>query len=200
MIKKFLKKVFSAETQLKIEKFFVEQLWQLCLVTAFIFVCAWIFNKYTEAVLFCISHLVIRAIFNKQYHCDKTALCLFLTMTIAFFGIMHTFPVALSLLSAIPICWFISWIGFIAQDRVDCYSLIKKLKNKSIWQMEENELADYCYAKGVRGDMLEFVIMVLIYQMKYEEIGKKLGYSVDTLKDWSPKCKTKLGIKSWKHE
>ena len=96
-------------------------------------------------------------------------------MTIAFFGIMHTFPVALSLLSAIPICWFISWIGFIAQDRVDCYSLIKKLKNKSIWEMEENELADYCYAKGVRGDMLEFVIMVLIYQMKYEEIGKKLG-------------------------
>lgn len=46
--------------QLKIEKFFVEQLWQLCLVTAFIFFCAWIFNKYTEAVLFCISHLVIR--------------------------------------------------------------------------------------------------------------------------------------------
>ena len=48
MIKKFLKKVFSAETQLKIEKFFVEQLWQLCLVTAFIFFCAWIFNKYME--------------------------------------------------------------------------------------------------------------------------------------------------------
>ena len=40
-MKKFLKKVFSVETQLKIEKFFVEELWQLCLVTAFIFICAW---------------------------------------------------------------------------------------------------------------------------------------------------------------
>ena len=54
-MKKLLKKVFSIETQLKIEKFFVEELWQLCLVTAFIFICAWVFNKYTEAIMFCIS-------------------------------------------------------------------------------------------------------------------------------------------------
>lgn len=199
-MKKLLKKVFSVETQLKIEKFFVEELWQLCLVTAFIFICAWVFNKYAEAIMFCISHTIIRAIFKKQYHCGKTAICLFLTFTIAFFGIMYTLPVEVSLLSAIPICWFISWVGFIAQDRIDCYVLLKELKTKTIWEMDENELANYCYAKGIRGDMLEFVIMVLIDQMKYEEIGDKLGYSVDTLKDWAPKCKKKLGIKSWKHE
>lgn len=199
-MKKLLKKVFSVETQLKIEKFFVEELWQLCLITAFIFICAWVFNKYAEAIMFCVSHTIIRAIFNKQYHCGKTAICLFLTFTIAFLGIMYTLPVEVSLLSAIPICWFISWVGFIAQDRIDCYVLLKELKTKTVWEMDENELANYCYAKGIRGDMLEFVIMVLIDQMRYEEIGNKLGYSVDTLKDWSPKCKKKLGIKSWKHE
>ena len=199
-MKKLLKKVFSIETQLKIEKFFVEELWQLCLITAFIFICAWVFNKYAEAIMFCVSHTIIRAIFKKQYHCGKTAICLFLTFTIAFFGIMYTLPVEVSLLSAIPICWFISWVGFIAQDRIDCYVLLKELKTKTVWEMDENELANYCYAKGIRGDMLEFVIMVLIDQMKYEEIGDKLGYSVDTLKDWAPKCKKKLGIKSWKHE
>ena len=177
-----------------------QELWQLCLITAFIFICAWVFNKYVEAIMFCVSHTIIRAIFNKQYHCGKTAICLFLTFTIAFFGIMYTLPVEVSLLSAIPICWFISWVGFIAQDRIDCYVLLKELKTKTVWEMDETELANYCYAKGIRGDMLEFVTMVLIEQMKYEEISKKLGYSVDTLKDWSPKCKLKLGIKSWKHE
>ncbi len=65
--------------------------------------------------------------------------------------------------------------------------------------MTENELVDYCYAKGIRGDMLEFVVMVLIHQMKYEEIGDKLGYAVPTLKDWSKICKQKLNIKSWKN-
>lgn len=191
-------KTNNAEIQLKIEKFFKEQLWQFLIIFAFVFFCAWLFNKYVEAVLFCISHTVIRMLFDKQYHCGTTALCLFTTLTIAFFGIMYTLPIAVSLLSTIPICFFIAWVGYIVQDRIDCLLIIKKLKSKTIWQMEENELAEYCFAKGVRGDMLEFVVMVVIYQMKYEEIGKKLGYAVDTLKDWSPICKAKLGITSWK--
>ena len=197
-MKKLLKKIFSIEMQLKIEKFFKEQLWQILIVFAFVFTCAWIFDKYIEAILFCISHLVIRAIFEKQYHCGTTAMCLFLTLTIALFGIMYTFPLALSLLSAIPMCWFISWIGYIAQDRIDCHKIIKDLKHKTIWQMSEDELVDYCYANGIKGDMIEFVVMKVVHEMKYEEIGKKLGYSVDTLKDWSPKCKKKLGVISWK--
>ena len=65
--------------------------------------------------------------------------------------------------------------------------------------MTENELVDYCYAKGIHGDMLEFVVMVVIHNMKYEEIGKRLGYAVPTLKDWSKICKKKLDITSWKN-
>lgn len=185
---------------LKIEKFLKEQLWQILLVVGFVSICAWIFNKWIVAILFCISHLTIRPFFEKQYHCGTTALCLILTLTISFFGIAYCMPLSISLLSATPVAYFISWIGYIAQDRLDCYEIIKKLKGKTIWEMDENELADYCYAKGIRGDMLEFVIMVVVYQMKYEEIGNKLGYAVDTLKDWSPKCKRILEITSWKHK
>lgn len=188
----------KTSTKLKIEKFLKEALWQILIVFAFVFLYAWIFDKYIEAILFCISHTVIRSIFDKQYHCGKTAICMILTLSIAFFGIAHTLPLAISLLSTIPICFLISWVGYIVQDRMDCYKIITKLKSKSIWEMNENELADYCFAKGIRGDMLEFVIMIVVYEMKYEDIAKKLKYSVDTLKDWSPKCKAKLGIKSWK--
>ena len=180
-----------------IERFFKEQLWQLLLVTAFVCCCAWLFDKWIEALLFCISHTAIRMHFDKQYHCGKTYMCLFLTCTIAFFGIEYCLPLSISLLSCIPICFFISWLGYLAQDRIDCKIILKRLTDKTVWQMNENELADYCYAKGIRGDMLEFVIMILIYQMKYDEIGKRLGYAIDTLKDWSPKCKARLGIMSW---
>lgn len=184
--------------QLKIEKFFKETLWQLLFVTAFICFCGWLFDKWIVAILFYISHTVIRMLFEKQYHCGTTFLCMFTTCTVAFFGIAHCLPLSVSLLSTIPVCWIISWVGYIAQDRIDCKKIIKKLTDKTIWEMDENELAEYCYAKGIRGDMLEFVIMKVIYNMKYEEIGTKLNYSVDTLKDWSPKCKEKLSIKSWK--
>lgn len=188
----------SIALKFKIEKFFTETLWQILIVFAFVFACAWLFDKYYEAVMFCVSHTVIRLLFDKQYHCGTTALCMVTTMTVAFFGLMYTFPIKISLLSSIPICWFISWVGYIAQDRLDCHIIIKKLKDKNIWQMEENELVEYCYAKGIKGDMLEFVIMIVIYQMKYEDIAIKLNYSVDTLKDWSPICKRKLDITSWK--
>lgn len=192
-------KINRVKLQLNIEKFIKEQLWQMLIVFAFVFMCAWLFNKYVESVLFCISHTIIRMYFDKQYHCGTTALCMFTTLSVAFFGIASILPMSISLLSTIPICYLISWIGYIVQDRIDCLLVIKKLTSKTIWQMSENELVDYCYAKGVRGDMLEFVVMILIHEMKYEEIGNKLGYAVPTLKEWSKICKKKLGIQSWKN-
>ena len=192
-------KINRVKLQLNIEKFLKEQLWQMLIVFAFVFMCAWLFNKYVESVLFCISHTIIRMCFDKQYHCGTTALCMFTTLSVAFFGIASTLPISASLLYTIPVCYFISWIGYVVQDRIDCLLVIKKLTSKTIWQMSENELVDYCYAKGVRGDMLEFVVMILIYHMNYEEIGNKLGYAVPTLKEWSKICKNKLGIQSWKN-
>ena len=196
---RFLKmKTNKLSLKLKIEKFFKEQLWQLLLVVAFLFFCGWVFDKIIVAILFAISHTVIRPKFEKQFHAKKTYVCMFMTLTISFFGVAYCLPLSVSLLSTIPVCYFISWVGYIAQDRIDCKIIIKKLQSKTIWQMEEKELADYCFAKGIRGDMLEFVVMKVFHNMKYEEIGKELGYAVDTLKDWSPICKSKLGINSWK--
>lgn len=125
---KNLKLKSKTELLLKIEKFFVEQLWQLLLVVAFVFICAWLFDKYAEAVMFCVAHVVIRQHFEKQYHCRTTGLCLITTLTIAFFGIASILPVAISLLSTVPICWFISWVGYLSQDRMDALALNKKLK------------------------------------------------------------------------
>lgn len=185
--------------KLKIEKFFKEQLWQLLLVIAFLLFCGWLFDKMIVSILFAVSHTVIRPRFEKQFHAKTTYVCMFMTLTISFFGISYCLPLSVSLLSAIPVCYFISWVGYIAQDRLDSIAVIKRLQSKTIWQMDENELADYCFAKGIRGDMLEFVVMILIHDMKFEEIGEKLGYAVPTLKDWSRICKGKLDIKSWKN-
>lgn len=187
-----------------IKNFIKEQLWQHIFMVAFVFFCGWLCDKLLISPFFYICHYVIRSRFDKQYHCKHTKrsvaikLCLWLSCTISFFAFCIILPLSVSLLSCIPVCYFIGWIGYIAQDRIDCRLLIKKLQSKTIWEMDEHELADYTFAKGIRGDMLEFVIMVVVYQMKYEEISKKLNYSVDTLKDWSPICKQKLGINSWK--
>lgn len=172
-MKKFLKKVFSVEAELKIERFFREILWQMLIVFAFVFICAWIFDKYIEAILFCISHTVIRMIFDKQYHCGKTAICLFLTLTIAFFGIMYTFPLALSLLSAIPICWFISWIGYIAQDRLD----LKAKKEITLFNLPKDKLLSLMENSTLSLEEKDAIQYKVIDKLKGDYFYRAMGYS-----------------------
>lgn len=188
----------------KILSFIKEQLWQHILMFAFVVLCGVIFEKIIVSILYYISHYVIRSKFEKQYHCKHSKrgvailMCLWLSCTISFFAIIAILPLRLSLLSTIPVCYFIGWLGYIAQDRIDCRVRLKQLETKSIFEMDRNELLDYCFAKGIRNDMAEFVIMVMIDQMSFREIADKLFVSVDTLKHcWSPKCKEKLGIYKW---
>lgn len=77
----------KSKIKLRLEKFIKEELWQHIIVVAFVFLFAYIFDKYIEAIIFYISHIVIRLYFDKQYHCGTTALCLFTTLTIIFLGI-----------------------------------------------------------------------------------------------------------------
>lgn len=156
-------------------------------------------QKYIETAFLFIAFVALRYCFPKTFHSKSVYRCVFYSIVVFWIGIPHTLPIAISLFSSVIIGFIITFILYKIADYVDCKERLFKLESKTIWQMTENELADYCYAKGIRGDMLEFVIMKVIYQMQFTEIGKKLGYAVDTLKDWSPICKKKLGIDTWKN-
>lgn len=184
---------------LKLEKFFVEQLWQLLIVVAFVFACAWLFNKYAEAVMFCISHIVIRQNFEKQYHCKTTGLCLITTLTIAFFGIASIMPIAVSLLSTIPICWFISWIGYIAQDRLDLILEHKRLKTELEKETKFNtdnctkeELIERCKELKFSEDKIHLAIAFFIDKTKQSEIADKLCIEEKSVQTSKRRLKQKL--------
>ena len=132
--------------KVKLKNFIKKELGQYLLVIAFVSFCAWLFDKPFEAIMFCVAHIVVRRVFDKQYHCGTTSMCTSLTLTIAFFGIATILPVAISLLSTIPISCFISWIGYIAQDRVD---LLKQRKQEEIFMMTEENLRELGRIKGL---------------------------------------------------
>lgn len=156
-------------------------------------------QKYIETAFLFVAFISLRYCFPKTFHSKSVYRCVFYSIVVFWIGIPHTLPIAISLFSSVIIGFIITFILYKIADYVDYKERLFKLESKTIWQMTENELADYCYAKGIRGDMLEFVIMKVVYQMQFAEIGKKLGYAVDTLKDWSPICKRKLGIDTWKN-
>jgi hypothetical protein len=158
----------KTERLLALEKLFKEQLWQLLIVVAFVSFCAWLFDKWAEAIMFCVAHTIIRRHFEKQYHCSTTGLCLITTLTIAFFGISSILPITLSLLSTIPICCFISWVGYIAQDRLDALALNKKLKD--LYCNEKETLLMKCRNAGLSERDATLAIMYFYEKKTPKEI------------------------------
>ena len=194
--------------KLGLEKFIKEQLWQFTIVIAFVFMCAWLWDKYAEATMFCISHIVIRKRFDKQYHCGTTALCMFTTLSIAFMGITCTLPISISLLASIPVAFIICWIGYLAQYRIDLLEYsnslekqiddlvakIKSLENIDLYRMSENELRQYGASKMLSELQQDILVLRVIEHLKISEICRYRNYSRTTIKYHISEIKQKLNI------
>lgn len=171
-----------------IRDFILDELWIYLIVIGSIALCSWIFNKWIEGLMFCIAHIVIRRVFNKQFHFNSTAYCLMLTLAIAWFAIPITPSITVSLLSSIPIAFLVCFFGFLAQDRVDLLievkklnkyanELLDKLQHKDIYSMDENELYEHCRSCGLSEDDCKIAYFVVIERLKGKELYKAIGYS-----------------------
>lgn len=201
-------KINRVKLQLKLEKFFKYELWQHIIVIAFVFLCGWLFDRIIQAVMFSVAHIVIRKYFDKQYHCGTTAICMFTTLSIAFFGIMYIFPLGLSLLSTIPICFLISWVGYVVQDRIDqitenkalqneidnLVGKIKEYENINLYKMTETELRQYGASKLLSEIQQDILVMRVIEHLKISEICKYRNYGRTTIKYHIAEIKKKLNI------
>lgn len=111
-----------------------------------IFIPAWIFDKWIEGVAFFFCHWLIREQFPKQYHHIVLAMCRLITSAVFFFGVSFVLPKELSLFSAIPICYFISWVGFTKKQADDYEVQCERLKEQYCNE-KENLLAKCRSAK-----------------------------------------------------
>ena len=189
----------NIKRKLKIEKFFKEQLWQFTIVIAFVCFCAWIFNKPFEAFMFCVGHIVIRKHFDKQYHCGTTAICIFTTLTIAFLGIASSLPIAISLLSTIPITCFICWVGYLVQYKIDLLKynreLKKQLEDIDLYKMSEEELRNYAKLKHISEPLIDTLVLRVIHNYKWVEIEQERNFTKDGIRYHREQLNKKLNIK-----
>lgn len=102
-----------------------------------IFIPSLIFNKWVEGVAFFFCHWLIREQFPKQYHHIIPAMCRLITSIVFFFGVSFVLPLGLSLFSAIPINYFIGWIGY-TKKQADYYECqYERLKEKYCNEKED---------------------------------------------------------------
>ena len=113
-----------------------------------IFIPSFLLNKWVEGIFFFICHWLIRYQFPKQYHHVVPSMCRLITSIVFFFGVSFIFPFGLSLLSAIPITYFISWVGF-TKKQADYYET-KYLRLKEELESKETFCVDDCNEEQLR--------------------------------------------------
>lgn len=174
-----LKKQLKIARKIKIKKFVHEQLWQYALITAFVFFCGWLFQKYVEGFAFCVSHYFIRPQFEKQFHCINNnriiaiSSCLFVTCTIIFFSAMYCLPLAFSLLSAIPLALFVCWFGYVLQDHIDAHII----PTKNIYEMTDTEFTEFGISKGLTDCEIMIADRIWRKHLKGQQLYNAIGYS-----------------------
>lgn len=174
--------------KLRLKDFIKVQLPVHILVIGSVILCAWVFNRWLEAIQFCVAHCFIRSAFDKQFHFHKTYYCLILTLAIIWFAIPITLPITASLLSSIPIAFLICYFGCIAQDRIDLIianrklnkyieELLSQLNHKDIYSMTDDELYEHCRSCGLSEEECRIAHFVVIDRLKGRELYEAIRYS-----------------------
>lgn len=194
--------------KIKIKNFIIQQLWVHIIVIGSIILVSWLFDRWLQGLMVCIAHTCIRNAFDKQFHFDKTAYCLLLTLSIIWFSIPITLPTAESLLSSIPIAFLICFFGYVVQDRVDAKkensalertitSLISELKlykQVDLYSMTEEELKQYGASQQLSNTQIEILCLRVLENLSIADICRQANYGRTTIKYHLEQIKKKLGI------
>lgn len=162
-------------------------------------------GKYIEAITFYFAHWFIREQFSRQYHHIVPAICRILTAAIMFFGLSFVLPLSWSLLSSIPICYFISWVGYVKKTsdvyQVKCnelsekYACLKDKINTDVYKMTEDELRRYGQSKGLSEAICDTLVLRVIYNYRWVDIQHERNFSKDGIRYHKEKIRKCLNIK-----
>jgi hypothetical protein len=150
----------------------------ICLIVSIVasIVPAIIFGKWLEAIIFQLCHWPIREQYPLQYHHIVPAICRIVTANVMFFGVSFVLPLELSLISAIPICYFVSWVGFVKKTsdinevRVrELKEQLEKFKDK-LTNTPKQELIDKCHKAKLSKRDTEIAELYYIEKWKPKEI------------------------------
>lgn len=164
-----------------------------------VFVPALLFNKWVEGIIFFICHWLIRQQFKKQYHHIVPAMCRLITSVTFFFGVSFILPMSLSLFSAIPINYFIGWVGY-TKKQADFYEakynqLKEQLERKKEFNVDtctKAELIARCEELHFSKDNTELAIEFFINKTKQSEIADRLFIEEKSVQQHKRRMRQKL--------
>lgn len=168
------------EREFKIELFFYN-LPQLLLVFACVFVVAYIFKKYIEAVVFLITFFVMRYKFKTTFHYENILYCLATTILLFSLSVAFSPPIAVSLFGAVLMGFADTWALWFIQDRFDLKLFKANSLKFSLDTATEEQIIARCKMLHYKKDKIDLAIKFFV-----EKLGNQQVY------DWL--CERKLYV------
>lgn len=167
-----------------------------------IFIPALILQKWIEGITFFFAHWFIREQFPKQYHHIVPATCRLITSSVLFFGVSFVLPLGLSLISTIPINYFIGWVGF-TKKQADYYEtkynrLKAQLEKKEEFNTDTctlSELKQRCAELNFSEHNTNLAIEFFIKKTKQRKIADELCVDEKSISQQKWRFKQKLNKK-----
>ena len=136
------------------------------------------------------------------------AYCFILTEVIIWFSIPITLPLSVSLLSSIPVAFFICLFGYYVADRIkeieynkilnqrvdELLVKIDMIENVNIFSMTEDELRNYAKSKGLSETICDTLVLKVVHNYRWVDIQKELNFSKDGIRYHKEQIIKKLRI------
>lgn len=164
-----------------------------------IFIPSLLFSKWIEGIVFFFCHWLIREQFPKQYHHIIPAMCRLLTSVIFFFGVSFILPLGFSLMSAVPINYFIGWVGFTKKQadtfQTKCERLKAEIEAKNQFNTDtctEAELIERCRELRMSEENISLAVDLFIRKVPHKQLSEKYFIETDSIKKKRLRMKNKL--------
>lgn len=151
-------------------------------------------ERYFETLFLLIVFFSLRNKFPTTFHCDRLLSCGFWTLVVFAIAIPHTLPITISLFSSIAIGCLVDFILYKIQVSVSTATELRKIKERTVWDMTEDELRRYGASKMLSEVQQDILVMRVLQHLKISEICEYRNYGRTTIKYHLAEIKRKLNI------
>lgn len=162
---------------------------------AAIIIPAYLFDKWVEAIFFFFCHWLIREQFQYQYHCSTHAKCRFVTIIVFVVGTVLIVPIRFSLFSAVYLCYFIGYIGYMKKKLDKTEAKIDRLtasKSFDCLTCTQAELLKRCEEVHLSEDNTKLAVQFFILKTKQSVIADELCINEKSVQIRKKRLKEKL--------
>lgn len=137
---------------------------------------SWLINKVLQATILLVGYTLFRWCYPTTWHAKTTQQCFAYSVLIFCFCTTLCLPIGVSIVSSVFVAMGLTYVLYKVQTLID--NAIERVDTKEyLYSLTEDELRNYAKSKGISEQIVDTIVLKVIYNYKWVEIEKERNYS-----------------------